>query len=342
VVDGAVSGTTHRLARGLTRTAAAGVTAGALGLGYASVVERHWFALRHATLPVLAPGARPLRVLHVSDLHLRPGQRTEERFVAGLADLAPDLVVDTGDNLSHTRAVPVVLRALGRLLDRPGVFVFGSNDYHGPRPKNPANYLFRRQHRILGPELPWRDLRAAFVERGWHDATHARFELTVAGQRIAVAGVDDPHIGHDDYDRIAGPPDPEATGDDAGPVLRLGLTHSPEPRVLDGFAADGYDLVLAGHTHGGQLRIPGYGAVVTNCGVDRSRARGASRWGSHLRLHVSAGLGTSPYAPVRFGCRPEASLLELVPREAAGRDGRAGAGTSAVPRPPSSPAGTTR
>ncbi len=342
MADPPASGTTHRLARGLAGTVAAGAAAGALGLGYASVVERHWFTLRHATLPVLAPGSRPLRVLHVSDLHLRPGQRTEERFVAGLAELEPDLVVDTGDNLSHARAVPVVLRSLGRLLDRPGVFVFGSNDYHGPKPKNPANYLFRPQHRILGPELPWRDLRAAFIERGWLDATHTRLELTVAGQRIAVAGVDDPHIGHDDYDRIAGPADPESARGDARPALRLGLSHSPEPRVLDAFAADGYDLVLAGHTHGGQLRVPGFGAVVTNCGVDRSRARGASRWGSHLRLHVSAGLGTSPYAPVRFGCRPEASLLELVPREDAGRGGRAGAGASAVPRPPSSPAATTR
>jgi uncharacterized protein len=342
VADRPGPGTAHRLARGLTRTVAAGAAAGALGLGYASVVERHWFTLRRATLPVLAPGSRPLRVLHVSDLHLRPGQRTEEGFVAGLAELEPDLVVDTGDNLSHPRAVPVVLQALGSLLDRPGVFVFGSNDYHGPKPKNPANYLFRPQHRILGPELPWRDLRAAFVERGWRDATHTRFELTVAGQRVAVAGVDDPHIGHDDYDRIAGPADPEDAGDDAGPALRLGLTHSPEPRVLDGFAADGYDLVLAGHTHGGQLRVPGYGAVVTNCGVDRSRARGASRWGAHMRLHVSAGLGTSPYAPVRFGCRPEASLLELVPREVADPAGPAVAGASAVPRPPSGPAGTTR
>jgi uncharacterized protein len=335
----ATDGTTHGFARGLIRTAAAGTAVGALGLGYASVVERHWFTLRHATLPVLAPGARPLRVLHVSDLHLRPGQRTEERFVAGLAELEPDLVVDTGDNLSHRRAVPVVLRALGRLLDRPGVFVFGSNDYHGPKPKNPANYLFRPQHRILGPDLPWRDLRAAFVEHGWHDATHTRLDLTVAGQRVAVAGVDDPHIGHDDYDRIAGPADPDEAGT---PALRLGLTHSPEPRVLDGFAADGYDLVLAGHTHGGQLRLPGYGAIVTNCGVDRSRARGASRWGAHMRLHVSAGLGTSPYAPVRFGCRPEASLLELVPREAPGHAAASGAGAAAGTRPPSRPAGSAR
>ena len=114
---------------------------------------------------------------------------------------------------------------------------------------------------------------------------------------------------HDRYDLVAGAPDADAT-------LKLGLTHSPEPRVLDAFAGDGYDLVLAGHTHGGQLRLPGYGAIVTNCGLDRSRARGASRWGSHMRLHVSAGLGTSPFAPARFCCPPEASLLTLVARPA--------------------------
>ena len=326
----------RRLLRTAGRAALGVTAAGALGLGYATVLERHWFALRHTTMPVLPPGSRPLRVLHVSDLHLRPGQRLEERYVAGLAELEPDLVVNTGDNLSHQRAVPVALRALGRLLDRPGVFVFGSNDYHGPKPKNPANYLFRPQHRVLGPELPWRDLRAAFVERGWHDATHARLEIAVDGRRIAVAGVDDPHIGRDDYDRIAGPADPAAeTATDGPPVLRLGLTHSPEPRVLDGFAADGYDLVLAGHTHGGQLCLPGYGALVTNCGIDRSRVKGPSRWGAHMRLHVSAGLGTSPYAPARFCCRPEATLLELV----AGPGG-----SSAAPgtRPPSRPGGGAR
>ncbi|WP_433801189.1 metallophosphoesterase [Actinomycetospora sp. CA-084318] len=326
--------TTGRLALGAT-------AAGALGLGYATVVERHWFALRRVTMPVLAPGASALRVLHVSDLHLRPGQRLEERFVAGLADLEPDLVVDTGDNLSHPRGVPVVLRALGRLLDRPGVFVFGSNDYHGPRPKNPANYLFKPEHRVLGPELPWRDLRAAFVERGWQDATHTRLDLTVAGQRIAVAGVDDPHIGRDDHDRIAGPADPSTASGDEPPVLRLGLTHAPEPRVLDGFAADGYDLVLAGHTHGGQLCLPGYGALVTNCGIDRSRVKGPSRWGAHTRLHVSAGLGTSPWAPARFCCRPEATLLELVPARGGTRTAT-GATVGGDTRPPSRPVGPTR
>jgi uncharacterized protein len=289
--------------------AALGVAAtGVATAGYASGIERRHWTLREATLPVLPPGTRSLKVLHLSDLHMTPGQRSKQRWVARLAELEPDLVVDTGDNLAHTRAVPAVLAALEPLLSLPGVFVWGSNDYFGPTFKNPARYLIPSwQKRVHGAKLPWRDLRAGLIERGWQDATHTRFTLDVVGVTIAVAGVDDPHIKRDRYDLITGPPDPDAT-------LRLGLTHSPEPRVLDAFAADGYDLVLAGHTHGGQLRLPVYGPIVTNCGLDRSRARGASRWGTHMRLHVSAGLGTSPYAPARFCCPPEASLLTLVAR----------------------------
>ena len=281
---------------------------GTAGIGYAAGVEVRNWTLRQATLPVLPAGAKRLRILHISDLHMTPGQRAKQRWVAGLAELAPDLVVNTGDNLAHQQAVPAVLRALEPLLTLPGVFVFGSNDYYAPKPKNPAGYLRTAKRRyIRGAPLPWRDLRAALTERGWLDMTHTRHALGISGRRIAVAGVDDPHLRRDRYHRIAGRADPTAD-------LRLGLTHSPEPRVLDAFAADGYDLVLAGHTHGGQLRLPGYGAIVTNCGLDRSRARGASRWGVHTWLHVSAGLGTSPYAPVRFACPPEASLLTLVPR----------------------------
>lgn len=306
------------LARNIGRAALGATALGTATLAYAAGIERRHWTLRQATLPVLAEGARPVRLLHISDLHMLPGQGSKQRWVAELAELKPDLVVNTGDNLAHRNAVPAVLRALGPLLELPGVFVFGSNDYYAPRPKNPARYLVKNQRRVHGIPLPWRDLRAALIERGWYDLTHLRRLLTIDGQTVAVAGVDDPHLRRDRYSDIAGRPDRSAT-------LRLGITHSPEPRVLDSFAEDGYDLVLAGHTHGGQLRLPGYGAIVTNCELDRSRARGASRWGAHTWLHVSAGLGTSPYAPVRFACPPEASLLTLVPRPTAGshQDGAA-------------------
>ncbi len=310
----------RRLALGAAGTAAA-------GLVYASVIERNAFTLREATLPVLAPGASTIRVLHISDIHMTPGQRFKQAWLRELEGLEPDLVVNTGDNLSHPRAVPAVIQALGGLLSRPGIFVFGSNDYFAPVPKNPFKYFKKDHKRVHGAPLPWRDLRAAFTERGWHDVTHVRREVEIrtaaseatgtAGVRIAVAGVDDPHLHRERYDTIAGTANPAAD-------LRIGLTHSPEPRVLDQFAADGYDLVLAGHTHGGQLCLPFYGAIVTNCGIDRARVKGPSRWGAHMRLHVSAGIGTSPFVPVRFACRPEATLLTLVagpprPEDTAGK-----------------------
>ncbi|KUI10836.1 metallophosphoesterase [Mycobacterium lehmannii] len=305
----------------LKNSAAASAGALVAGIGYAAMIERNAFVVREVTMPVLAPGSSPLKVLHISDIHMRPGQRRKQAWLRELVALEPDLVINTGDNLAHPKAVPAVVQSLSELLSIPGLFVFGSNDYFGPTPKNPLNYITRPGHRVHGEPLPWQDLRAAFTERGWLDLTHTRRELEVRGQLIAAAGVDDPHLSRDRYETVAGPASPAAN-------LTLGLTHSPEPRVLDRFAADGYQLVMAGHTHGGQLCLPFYGALVTNCGLDRSRAKGPSRWGAHTLLHVSAGIGTSPYAPLRFCCRPEATLLTLVAAPIGGQDADVRAGTS--------------
>jgi predicted MPP superfamily phosphohydrolase len=306
------STTSRRLRRRLALTA----TAGALGVGYAAGVELRWFALRTAELPVLPAGAAPLRVLHVSDLHMTPWQTRKQDWVRGLAALKPDLVVSTGDNLAHVRSVPVVLDALGDLLDVPGVFVLGSNDYFSPSTRNPVRYLLpdNGQRNTQTPPLPWRELRDAFLARGWLDLDNRRDGLTVRGVRLALAGVDDAHLGYDDLAAVAGPADTSAD-------LRVAVTHAPYLRVIDQFARDGYDVTFAGHTHGGQLCLPGKGALVTNCDLDPARAKGLHRHPAGAPvgtpgaswLHVSAGLGTSPYAPVRFCCRPEATLLTLTP-----------------------------
>ena len=280
---------------------------GAATFAYAAGYERHAFRLREVPVPVLPPGVPDIRLLHLSDIHMTPGQARKHDFVAGLAELAPDAVVVTGDNLSAPAGVPPMLSAFEPLLAFPGAFVLGSNDYYAARPKNPFKYFFANHKRVHGVENPWRDLVAGMTGAGWCDLTNRRTTLKLrSGVTVEVAGVDDPHLRRDDLSVADAPVDP------AYP-LHLALVHAPEPRALDRFAAAGFDLMLCGHTHGGQLRLPGYGAIVTNCGIDRARARGLSRY-DRAWLHVSPGLGTSPYAPVRFACRPEATLLHLTAR----------------------------
>jgi uncharacterized protein len=292
--------------RTATKALIGAAAAGAAGLAYARW-ESEAFTLRRVTAPVLPEGQPPMRVLHLSDLHLVPGQRKKQAWVRSLRELRPDAVIVTGDFLSHMDAVPHVLDTLDPLFDVPGAFVLGSNDYYAPRPINWARYLKGpSQLEPKRPMLPWGDLVDGLTTNGWLDLGNARATMKVDGREVEVRGVDDPHISRDRYDDVAGPFDSSAD-------LTLGVTHAPYLRVLDAMAADGAALVLAGHTHGGQLCVPGVGALVTNCDLPRAQAKGLSAHDGSV-LHVSAGLGTSPYAPVRFACRPEATLLTLTAR----------------------------
>ena len=307
--------------RALRRTCLAAGLTGAGVLGY-SLCEARAYTLRRVVVPALPVGASPLRVLHLSDVHLTPRQTSKIAWLRTLRDLEPDLVIDTGDNIAHRDAVPVLLEALGPILDVPGVFVFGSNDYYSPTLRNPLKYLLPDDgvRRTDTPHLPWRDLRDRLTGRGWRDLTNASTRLSIDGLDLAFTGVDDPHLSYDDLPAVAGPAPADAD-------VRIAVAHAPYLRVLDQFAHDGYDLIAAGHTHGGQVCLPGVGALTTNCDLEPGRAKGLHRhpllsqpgepessW-----LHVSAGLGTSPFTPVRIACRPEATLMTLVPVDPPGR-----------------------
>jgi predicted MPP superfamily phosphohydrolase len=327
---------------------------GGLGVAYAAA-EAQWYVLRRLTVPMLAVGATPLRVLHLSDLHLTLDHRGAHRadWVRRLAAEHPDLVVLTGDNFARAEALPVLLDALAPFLTVPGAFVFGSNDYVSARWRNPARYLVSR---LLGRDarddrdrfteedfdLPWTDLRAALVRAGWFDLNNARAKALVANHVIRMVGLDDPHIDRDCLPMrpaesqesggkvdtpplgrdMGGPADGSvAVGDGARDAIVLGVVHAPYRRALDTLADDGARLILAGHTHGGQLALPGYGPLIANCDVGTARARGLHGWPGprpdepggekSVWLHVSAGLGTSPYVPLRIAARPEATLLTL-------------------------------
>jgi predicted MPP superfamily phosphohydrolase len=284
--------------------AGAVAAAGAACVGYGVLVERDWYRLRRQRIEALEPGQPPLTVLHLSDLHLTAADRRRAAFLERLAGEPVDLVVLTGDMLGEPDALDPVLDVLGRFRPRLGaVAVLGSNDYWAPRFRNPLGYFLgpsSRRRRSSGRN-PWRELVEGLRARGWTVLSNDRGRLG----DVELAGMDDPHIRRDDP-AVAVPPNGDVR-------LRLGVVHSPYRRALDAFAGNGYDLVLAGHTHGGQVRLPGVGALVTNCDLPREQVRGLSRWGSSW-LHVSGGLGTSKYAPFRFACRPEASLLDVVPK----------------------------
>jgi predicted MPP superfamily phosphohydrolase len=263
---------------------------------------------------------RPLRVLQVSDIHMVGGQRKKQRWLRSLAGLRPDFVINTGDNLSDPEGIPETLDALGPLMEFPGAYVFGSNDYYGPKLRNPARYLMEKvqgRHGLNGNppavgvvHIQWEDLRDGFDAAGWLNLTNTRGVLKVDGVSIELTGLDDPHIKRDRYARVAG--GPSASAD-----FSMGVVHAPYLRVLDAFTADDYPLILAGHTHGGQICVPFYGALVTNCDLDADRVKGLSTHTAEGRtayLHVSAGCGANRYTPVRFACPPEVTLLTLVER----------------------------
>ncbi|GAA1174273.1 metallophosphoesterase [Nesterenkonia xinjiangensis] len=292
--------------------AAAGAVLGVGLAGYANRVGLTRFTTRYEQLEILQAGRGPLRILHISDIHYVPGQQKKFAWLQSLADLQPDLVVNTGDNLSHPDAVDEVLEALGPLLRFPGVFVPGSNDYYAPRLKNPLAYLVApSRHSEDRPELPWRRLFAGFNASGWVSLRNRHHAMTLGPHAVLMSGVDDPHI---DRDSFAGWP----RGVASHRSLRLGVAHAPLSRVLSRFADTGADLILSGHTHGGQVCLPGGRALTTNCDLPTAQAKGlstvTSATGRDVPLHVSAGIGTSATAPVRFNCPPEATVLDLFPQ----------------------------
>jgi predicted MPP superfamily phosphohydrolase len=294
------------------------ITAGA-ALAWGSLIERRLFTLRRVSVPVLAPGSTPITVLHLSDLHMAPWQRDKQEWVRALADLKPDLIVDTGDNLGHEHGVDGIEYAFERFRGIPGVYVSGSNDYFGPQPKNPIKYFTGPStHPRRAPTLDIKRLHSFFDDLGWLELNNAAGAVTLNGTRLEFFGVDDPHRHFDKLELLTGAIDELRENDPAEglPTVTIGVAHAPYQRVLDSFVTHGAEVIFAGHTHGGQVCLPGFGALVTNCDVPRRQVKGLSVWTHALRsayLNVSAGLGTSVYAPVRFACRPEATLLTLTP-----------------------------
>lgn len=294
-------------------------TLGAAALGvfaWSTLVEPQLFTIRHAALPTLPPGSAPLRVLQLSDLHLAPWQHRKIAWIRSLVELRPDLLVLTGDMMGHAQARGALLHTLRPFADAgvPTVFVHGSNDYYGPIPKNPLKYLREPSRRATRrQDIDNAALTRGYTDLGFIDLDNAASRLTLRGVDVDLFGLGDPHIRYDNAEKmraaIAGLPSIETTS-----PVRLGVVHAPYQHALNALLDSGAEMIFAGHTHGGQVRVPGIGALTANCDLPVQQARGVSVWYDAERaafLNVSAGLGASIYSPIRFACRPEASLITL-------------------------------
>ncbi|MFJ2369593.1 metallophosphoesterase [Microbacterium sp. NPDC087665] len=293
---------------------AVGAAAAVWGIG----IERYLFTVREVTASALPAGSAPLRILHLSDAHMAPWQHRKQDWLASLAQLKPDLIVNTGDNLGHRDGLQGIRRAFDPFAGIPGVFVHGSNDVTAPSPRNPLRYFTGPSKRHVKPELLDTEAMDDYFtdDLGWTDLNNRAARIVVDGREIDVFGVNDAHRDWDRLDVLPAALDALGTRTPGTPVL--GVTHAPYRRVLDEYVDLGADAILGGHTHGGQVCLPGYGALVANCDIPLKQAKGLSTWahgGRAVPLNVSAGCGHSIYAPVRFACRPEATLLTLTARD---------------------------
>jgi predicted MPP superfamily phosphohydrolase len=270
--------------------------------------------LREFDLELLPANSKPLRILHLSDLHIAPNQPDKTAWVRSLAELKPDLVINTGDNLSDVDAVPLAIEALEPLFEFAGAFVWGSNDYFAPQPRNPLRYLLGPSKAPSKPRrsIELRPLADRFTKAGWLDLNNQSGALKLGDTSIGLLGLNDPHEGLADFASLSKQADQVGSAE-----LVIGVAHAPYLRVIESFARQGAKLVLAGHTHGGQVCLPGGRALVSNCDLPPKFARGLSGWsfeGHDTMLHVSAGIGTSQFAQYRLFCPPEASLITLRPK----------------------------
>ncbi|GAA2237108.1 metallophosphoesterase [Rarobacter faecitabidus] len=305
------------LTAGAALAAAAGITC------YAAAEARN-YQVTESVVPILPPGSRDVRLLQVSDLHLVPSQAAKISWLRDLASLSPDFVVDTGDNFGHADALWPLLFALEPLLAFPGAFVLGSNDYYAPSFRNPLRYLLGHSgtsvRRDREGNLPWRAFADELTAAGWLDLDNDRGRVAIGGSSLALVGLDDPHISLDAL--------PASSKDDSSIApadAKIGVVHAPYTRALSALKEDGADLILAGHTHGGQVCVPGYGALTTNCDIDTARASGLHGWPGarpgepggedSTWLHVSQGVGSNPFVRLRLACRPAANVLILTARE---------------------------
>jgi predicted MPP superfamily phosphohydrolase len=262
---------------------------GLICFAYGYFVEPFWPEVTHVRVesPKLRGAQRPVRVVHISDLHCDPEPRLEERLPDLIAAERPDLIVFTGDSLNSPEGLPVLRKLLPRLASIAPTYAVRGN----------WDMAYRRGELFGGTGVVELKKEAA--------------RLDVAGTTLWVAGAP--------FASLADPPDGVRSGIEntlkgvPSEAFTLFLYHTPD-LILEAAETKRVDLYCAGHTHGGQVALPLYGALVTLSKFGKKYESGLHREGSTW-LYVTRGLGMEgdPAPRVRFFARPEVTVIELVP-----------------------------
>lgn len=246
-------------------------------------------------LPNLPEALRGLRIVHISDLHMRPSRLLAplfERLVEEVNRTDADLVLVSGDLAAGAENMPLAARLLSRMSSRCGLFVtLGNHD---------VNVTMERWLQGIEEGFDVEVLRGILAGEGVRLLHNEAVTVEIAGRRVAIVGVGDASCGLDDLR--------SATADLPAADLVIVVEHSPD--ILDRPGIEVADLVLCGHTHGGQMMIPGWGSVWAPVWRDRRRGAGLLACGD-VACHVSRGVGVT--WPVRVGCPPQLAILELHP-----------------------------
>jgi predicted MPP superfamily phosphohydrolase len=270
--------------REFLRWSAAAVALSPVGIfTYGAVIgkERYETVERTIRLPRLSPVLAGLRIVQLTDIHVGNfmKQAKLEWYVRAVNDLHPDLIALTGDFIgSSAHFIPACAAALEKLQAREGVFAcLGNHDYW------------------VGAERVTEALQTAGVDVLRNEAR----KLSLKGATLNVAGVDDPWRGFADFDRALSMSDPNA------PTIML--CHQPD--LFPAVVQRDVDLTLAGHYHGGQVKLQFLGMEVSPAHLVSEFVEGHFVQG-HSQLYVSRGIGiTGP--PVRLNAPPEITLLHL-------------------------------
>jgi len=266
------------------------------------LVEPNWPRLRRVTIRGQRKLKRPITILHLSDIHFVGKEGSKRRFFQRLSMLNPDLIFITGDVIDDDQGIDTAARLISGLRARYGTYlVLGNHEYY--------NYFILdnlRYHAGLGKTSSHRNDVSKFVSEmkriGVHVLINESTQLEVHGTPVFIGGTDDPVTQTVDFERALHGLSPR--------TLNILLIHH-----LDGLlklSHHGPDLVFAGHTHGGQIRIPLLGPLFCETKLPRRYVEGLHPY-QGMTVFVSRGLGAGRTIFPRLACRPEAVLFELTP-----------------------------